>query len=122
MRFTIKAKLLIVFTLLISVVIGLSIYSIETLKTVNAKSTEIVVKWVPGIDYANSLNTMTADFKILEFRHIIALSAVDMTQIEDELDAKKAEIQKKMDAYGKSLYNDGDRKLFNTFKTVIYGY
>lgn len=117
MRFTIKVKLLTVFSLLIAVVIGLSIYSIETLKFVNDKTTEIVVKWVPGIDYANRINTMTADYKILEFRHIIATSAVDMTEIEDELDAKKAEIQKVMDTYGKSLYNDEDRKLFNTFKT-----
>lgn len=117
MRFTIRLKIILVFIIITSLVIGLNIYSVNKFKVLNDKSTEITVRWLPGIEIAHSMNTMTSDYRILEFRHIISTSNTDMAQLEKDMDVKSEEIKKQMDDYDKNIHNDTDKKLFNTVKT-----
>ena len=73
-NFTIKTKLISVLTFLLIVLLGTGIYSIKTLKDVNDISTEIVTMNIPGIQESSNVNTMTSDYRILEFEHIISPS------------------------------------------------
>lgn len=116
MRLSIKNKLIIAFSILTIVVIGLCIFSQYALKTINGKSTEIAVNWIPGIDNAHLLNTMTSDFRILELRHIISSSEAEMSTLENDMNTKKKEIDTTLQAYKETIFNDYDRELFNTAK------
>lgn len=117
MKLTIKTKIIASFTILSIIIACLSVYSTVNMHIVNDKSTEITVNWLPGVDYSNKINTMTSDYRILEFRHIISTNVQEMTQLNKDMNAKNDEIQKVMTEYGKSLFNDEDKKLFNNVKT-----
>ncbi len=52
-------------------------------------STEISKYWVPSIIYSEELNTMTSDFRILEYDHIISTNAEMMNEKEKRNGRKK---------------------------------
>lgn len=113
---TIKSKLIFLITILLSAIIFIGFYSIRNLANVNAQSTVIASTWVPGIIHSQGLNTLTSDFRILEYEHIIATNPEDMKTKEKSMQDKVSEIQKELDSYEKTIYNEEDKKLFKEVK------
>jgi methyl-accepting chemotaxis protein len=116
MRYTIKAKLILAFSLIIVLVSGLVIYSIKTLEVINDQSTIITVNWIPSIDCAHTVNTMTSDFRSLEYSHIIAATPQEMERLEKEITVKSEAINKEFSKYEALISNDIDRNLYNKIK------
>ncbi|AFQ44225.1 methyl-accepting chemotaxis protein [Desulfosporosinus meridiei] len=112
MRFTIRLKMALTFTLIILVLMGLSAYSITALKEINSKSTEIEVVWLPGVEHSLSIKALVADYRIKELQHVIASDAATMDKYEKEADAIQGELQKAFSSYDKSIIDDQDRALF----------
>ncbi len=86
---TIKGKLIFLVAILVGAIVFMGGYSIKNLDSVNEKSTEISKKWVPAMVYSEELNTMTSDFRILEYDHIISTNAEMMNEKEKENGRKK---------------------------------
>lgn len=110
---TIKSKLIFLVAILVSAIMFLGIYSIKNLSMVNEKSTIIAEHGIPGIIYSEELNTMTSDFRLIEYGHIIAANAETMEKTEKSMEEKNAEIQKYLDLYKKSINTKEDEELFN---------
>lgn len=113
---TIKSKLIFLVTMLLSAIIFIGFYSVKNLNSVNQKSTVITQEWVPGIVYSEGLNTMTSDFRIIEYEHILASSQEVMQEKEKAMEEKNAEIQKYIAAYEKTIDDKTDEELFKTVK------
>ncbi|NFG61159.1 MULTISPECIES: methyl-accepting chemotaxis protein [unclassified Clostridium] len=113
---TIKNKLIFLVTIFVITIISMGIYSVRTLDVVNQKSTVIAQEWVPAIIYSEELNTMTSDFRLLEYDHIIATSPETMQEKEKAMEQKNAEIQKKLDLYSETIGTEDDQVLFNSIK------
>ncbi|WP_252231673.1 methyl-accepting chemotaxis protein [Clostridium sp. ZBS15] len=113
---TIKNKLIFLVTIFVITIISMGIYSVRTLDVVNQKSTVIAQEWVPAIIYSEELNTMTSDFRLLEYDHIIATSPETMQEKEKAMEQKNAEIQKKLDLYSETIGTEDDKVLFNSIK------
>ncbi|GAA0077239.1 methyl-accepting chemotaxis protein [Clostridium sp. CTA-5] len=113
---TIKNKLIFLVAIFVITLISMGIYSIKTLNSVNQQSTVISQSCVPSIIYSEELNTMTSDFRILEYDHIIATSPEVMSEKEKAMEQKNAEIQKYLDLYQKDIDNGEDQTIFNTVK------
>jgi len=111
---TIKSKLIFLVSILLAAIVFMGIYSLVTLKVVNNKSTVIADEMVPGIIYSEELNTMTSDFRMIEYQHIIAQSNQVMDEKEKAMDEKNKEIQNHMDSYKKTITTTDDQELFNT--------
>ena len=107
---TIKSKLIFLVSILLTVIVLIGIYSLVTLKVVNNKSTIISNDMVPGIISSEELNTMTSDFRILEYEHIIAQSNQTMDEKEKAMEDKKKEIQNKLDDYQKQIDPNADEE------------
>lgn len=67
---TIKSKLISLISMLITSLIFVGVFSIVILHKVNMKSTIISDSWILGTIFSEELNTMTSDFRILEYEHI----------------------------------------------------
>lgn len=122
MKITIKKKLSIAFVLLVLIIVGIGLYSNNSLKMVNDKSTIITVTWIPKIQYSEEVNTLTSDFRILEYEHIISTSSEEMQLKETEMKEKNKAIEEYLSKYEKLIYNEEDEKLFNTVKREWYKY
>ncbi|WP_160679369.1 methyl-accepting chemotaxis protein [Clostridium sp. C8-1-8] len=114
---TIKSKLIMLVTILALSMFILGIYFLITLNKVNSSSTVINDIWLEGVKHSQSINTLTSDYRILEFEHILSTDANVMSSIETELEKTNNIITDEMTSYSKSLYNDEDKKLYSTFNT-----
>jgi methyl-accepting chemotaxis protein len=116
-KFTIKNKLILILAFLLIVLVGIGVYSEKILKAVNERSTIIVAESIPGIQKSSNANTMTSDYRILEFEHIIAVSNEDMNKIEKSMEKTNNEINKELGDYEKTITTDDDRAMYNTVKS-----
>lgn len=105
-------RLFLAFGILAFIFIALGLYSIYALNIVNNQSTIINQLWLPGIVHANAANTMTSDFRILEYEHVLANDKTEMGNLENELTAKNNEIQKELKAYDDGRMNPAERRLY----------
>ncbi len=62
MKLTIKNKMIIAFALILLAISAMSVYSIVTLNSINEKSTEIEVKWLPSLDAAKTIDSSIARY------------------------------------------------------------
>lgn len=122
MKLTIKVKMIFTFCVIILAIIGLGLYSVNTLRTVNDQSTIMKVKWIPRIEQANTLNTSIHGFRIREYKHIISEDNSEMDSIEKEMASIKSDIQKVMDIYEPSIQSEQNRQLFNKYKADWQNY
>lgn len=111
---SIKNKLIFTFAFLVIVIFSIGMYSIKILKLLNDQKAEIVEYSITGIEYSGNANTMTSDYRILEFEHIIAVSNESMSKIEKSLDEKNQEINSELSKYEKTITTDDDRALYNS--------
>lgn len=113
---TIKSKLIILVSMLIGALIFMGIFSILNFENVNNKSMFISEVLIPGIILSEEINTMTSDFRILNYEHIISQDGLMMDEKEVEMDKKQAEIEKKISLYGDLPADDKDKALYENVK------
>lgn len=111
MNFTVKMKLYLSFGIIVASLIGLGAYSLYNLSAINDQATVITDTYVPRIDYAHQINTAESDYRILQYRHLLAKTPQEMDQIEQELAKTDSEMRtffdkmdQKVGARGKQVY------------------
>lgn len=112
MKLTIKARLTLVFTLLVVALAGVGIYSVTSLNKVNYQSTIISDTWLLGVDLAHRIDTLSAQHRIYEIMHAISMNEQVMAQYEKNIDDTRDELKQRMEEYAASIIADEDRQLF----------
>ncbi|MFT8343637.1 methyl-accepting chemotaxis protein [Clostridium beijerinckii] len=113
---SIKGKLVSLISMLIISMILLSLYSINNLNVINTVSANMSTELIPGLIHSGNINTMTSDFRIMEYEHIISTDKNEMAQKEKDMEAKNSEIQSNIQQYEKTFFDDKDRQLFEIAK------
>lgn len=103
----IKLYLVTAFVALILIVLGA--FSIYSSANVNDKSTQIAREWLPLVKAANELNTLTSDYRIIQFKHVVSQSDTEMAAEEKSLDEQRKLIDDKF-AECMALMNEEDKK------------
>jgi methyl-accepting chemotaxis protein len=116
MKITIKSKLIITFSLIMVLLVGLGIYSVSTIQKVNKASMIIAKEWLKRADYAHSLNTLLANFRIAENKHITLESKADKGDVEKQIERINLEINNVLGAYDKLIYNEQDKEMLMLIK------
>ncbi|GJM71079.1 hypothetical protein HMSSN036_32950 [Paenibacillus macerans] len=100
MKLTIKARLILSFSLLVLSLVGLGVYSINSLNQVNQQSTVISDTWLPAMDAAHVMNTATSDYRTTELRIILAENDPQgLKEMKERLNNKVQELQQLMTGY-----------------------
>lgn len=100
MKFTIKAKMYLSFGIIIACLIGIGSYSLYNLAAINDQATVITNTYVPRIDLVHQINTAESDYRILQYRHILAKTPQEMDKHEQDLQKATSDMDaliKKMD-------------------------
>lgn len=113
---TIKSKLIFLVSMLLITMVSMSLYSIKSLEDVNDKSTVISEDMVPGIIYSEELNTMTSDYRILEYEHIISEDIEELNEKEKLMEKKNKEIQEYFNLYKNKINTKENEDLYNLAK------
>lgn len=114
----IKYKLSLLVGFLLIGLVALGIVSLVFMGNINSGMTEIANNGVPSLITSEELNTLTSDYRIQEYKHIVAQDAPTMQAAEAELDNIQKQIEEYFNTYLTTLVsNDADRKILQNAQT-----
>lgn len=116
LKLSLKTKLSFSFGVMIVLIAALGTYSVFNMSLINKRANEISSDILPGINSSYSLNKMASDFRVLEFRHIIAKTINEKKAIDRELENTQSAIDKTLEKYGNRVKSDEDKRLFDSAK------
>lgn len=118
----IRSKLLIEVIFLLIGIGVLGILSLTFMTKINGSCTEIAGNWLPSVIAAEELDTLTSNFRIKEFGHILSQDDAMMRTREADMDELKQKIDSMFTQYDGLIANDTDRKLIAEAKTAWTAY
>lgn len=119
----IKTKLFLLagFMLIGLVVVG--VVSLVFMRNINQGTTEVSENWMPSVITSEELNTLTSDYRIQEYKHIVSQDEATMKAAETQMDSIQAEIDDNFNTYLTTLCtNEVDRKLVQDAQTAWNNY
>lgn len=115
----IRFKLLLLAGFLMAGLIAMGIVSLVFMGQINNGTTVVSENWMPSVIAAEDLNTLTSDYRIQEYRHILSEDSATMQAAETEMSRISGEINALFDRYLTSLItNDTDGQLMRDAQTA----
>ena len=119
----IRSKLFILVGMLIVGLIALGMTSLSFMSKINGSSTILAENWLPSTIAAEELNTLTSDYRINEFAHIVAQDQKSMASYETEMERIKGEIDATFNNYTSNLATDDtDRSMMEDARAAWQEY
>ena len=112
-RWTISRRIVVGFTVVISLTIALAVASLFSLGTIQTSVNSLADEAVPGMDLSGQIMANTNAIQASIPRHVLATTLEQRRAIETEISALKDKNDKTLSEYGKTLNQDEDRALFN---------
>ena len=100
---TLRAKLLLLTAILLILLCGQGLFSLYQMNSINEASTEISKNWLPSCNAANSLNTLTSDYRLYEVMHVYSTTPEAMDNYEKLMDETLQQIKKTQNEYVKLI-------------------
>lgn len=114
---TIKSKLVFLIVSILIMLIILSTYFIHMMNSINDKSRTMNDELLPGIIISEELNTMTSNYRIQEYNHILNDVLSSKLEVEKDLNARKDQINDKLEEYKKYIRTSDYEILYNQILT-----
>ncbi|WOO36281.1 methyl-accepting chemotaxis protein [Anaerocolumna sp. AGMB13020] len=119
---TIKSKLIFLIMSILIMLMILSFYFIHTMKTINLKLQSTNNELLPGIVLSEDLNTMTSNYRIQEYNHILNNVLASKLELEKDLNARKDIINSKLEEYRQYIHTSDYEILYNQIITSWNSY
>lgn len=119
----IKTKLFLLAAFMLVGLVAVGVVSLLFMRSINQGTTDVAENWMPSVITSEELNTLTSDYRIQEYQHIVAQDEGTMKTAEEEMDRIEAEITDNFNTYLSSLVtNDQDKKLVQDAQTAWNAY
>lgn len=112
----IRSKLNLLSKFLGGIFVATSIIILIMMFFINHASTMIAKSWLPSVSVSHTLNTLTSDFRIEEYKHIVSESPEEMSAIENKMNEINSNIKMEFDKYDKLITNEQDKQLIENVK------
>lgn len=115
----IKFKLFMLAGFMMIGLIAVGIFSLMYMSRINNGTTVVSANWLPSVIISEELNTLTSDYRIQEYKHIVAQDAETMQDAENQMEELKNQIDANFDTYIGTLITDStDKKLIENAQSA----
>ncbi|HYC04702.1 MAG TPA: methyl-accepting chemotaxis protein [Azospirillaceae bacterium] len=87
---TLRGRMRVALAVLAVFVIGLGVFALDRLSTVNQKTTEMTTIWLPRANLLGVVNTATSDYRIAEATHILSTDQARKAEADREIERLRA--------------------------------
>jgi methyl-accepting chemotaxis protein len=101
---------------------AVAILSILSLSSLNDRTVEIADNWMPSVQAAGLMNTTKSDYRIAEFRHVMATTPEAMRQAEELLKVRGEKLDGERKAYESLISSQRERDLYDAFSATWQKY
>ncbi|TCI70257.1 MULTISPECIES: methyl-accepting chemotaxis protein [Exiguobacterium] len=123
---SIRNKLIVAFTVLLVLLLGVSGYSFYALNASKAAQQDMTVSWVPGMDQIHLVDKQLLEIRQQMMRHALIEDEVTKQNVETNLNTGITILEQQMSGYSSTIITKADQELFDqatdqwaTFKTNI---
>jgi len=115
-NYSISTKILLGFSMVIFVLIGIGIFGLSEMKTLNSGTQDICNSILPSVYHISNLNTNLADLRIREYRHILSADKYDKDESEKEMQELLVSINDHIGTFDRLKFTDEEKNLFASFQ------
>lgn len=109
------------FVLMIGVII-VGLMAIISLWIFNKEVKNITDKWMPSVILAEELNTLTSDYRILQYNYLTSDEEASLTNLEQQLLDLKSKIQSKSSEYEARTNNNEEKEMLLQAREIWENY
>lgn len=112
----IRFKILIIVAISAVSLVALGFISMAYMNSINQGSTDISKSWMPSVIIAEELNTLTSDYRIQEYKHILSTDSNVMASVETKMDEIRKSIEQNFADYVPLISDNTDKALMEDAK------
>jgi len=112
-----STKLICSLAVLIALLLGLGIFSINRMAKINSETNELATNWLPTIKTVGELNDLINKVRRTELLHIVTTNEEAMRQLEQDMLQLVDSVSKKMAEYEPLISEPEERENYPKFKT-----
>lgn len=114
----IKFKLFLLAGFMLLGMVAVGLVSLIFMNKINDGSTVISDNWMPSVIVSEELDILTSDYRIQQYKHVVAQDAEIKRLAEEEMDSLTKQINEMFQTYTKLITSDTDRKLMQDAQDV----
>lgn len=122
MKLTIRKKLILSFSLVVLLSIIFSAFSIFSIKKVNDNANKLATVCLTGVDFAHTMNTSLANYRIKEYRHVNTSDAQELLQAESDMKLIKNAFENAYKSYYETIVLDEENVVIQKLRNAYDGY
>jgi len=104
------------FVIVLALMVGLGVYAISQLATVNGSTVDLATNWMPSVRVLMSMKADTNRLRMLEFRMIVETDKAGTDEAAKLLEETRVELAKSNEEYVKLISSPEERQLYEGFK------
>jgi len=117
-----KAKLVASFGLVLTLMVGMGLFSVWQLRLVNDASTEISTNWLPSVNAVGAVRDTMRMFRQAEFEYVLETDPVATQKIEDRLHGGLVEFEQRSKVYAALISSPEEQALWDQALKARQGY
>lgn len=115
-------KIMLSFGLLLAVLIGFGLFSLNKMSVINDQSTIIAENWLPSVVAVGKMEALVGDYRATESAHILSTDATKMASFDEALTELRREITTARQTYEKLISSPEERELYTDFSQDFDAY
>jgi methyl-accepting chemotaxis protein len=116
------SKLILGFSLILSLTLSLGILSLIKLANVNAAAQEVGANWLPSVRYTSDINTRLASLRRIEFKRLAASAGAEKAEADQRFQHFLELLQNDQAAYELLPMSDMEKREYPQFKNSLTGF
>jgi methyl-accepting chemotaxis protein len=118
----IKTKLMAVFGLFFVLILGIGVYGVYQLGTVNAAAVELRANWMVGVRTLGAMKFAMTRIRFYDARHVLTTDSAQQASLRDMTAQLLSELDKNLKEYEATLSDPGERAQLDRFKSAWQDY
>ena len=122
MKLSLRVKLLASFGFIILLMLGLGVFAIIQMSSMNDKATVVSTNTIPSLNTTTDLAYIAGRYRLVQARHMLATSDAQTGEEERELSTLDANLSKHFQDYEKLVYDEQDKIAFAALRASWTSY
>ncbi len=110
------------FLTMVTILTSMGIFSQVQLMNLNDVTQEITNNWLPSVYHTSDMNTNVANFRYLEYKHILVQTAAEKQEVEKEMETVKSVFDSHIPIYEKLISSKEEEDLYKSFQQFYEKY
>lgn len=114
----VKNKLSVLLTFMIISILAIGIIALAFMNVINNSATTLTDNWMPSVISASDMNTLQSDYRIYEYKLILANSSDETKQIQQDIKNQNQKIKDAITEYKKLVADDTEQTYIDKIESL----